>query len=73
VILHKLRNTSCFKYTPLELERGCLIVALEEVLLPLLLWSSPIGLGVFFIGLGYLIKSTAGAFKKEKQNKEVKG
>ena len=48
-------------------------MALEEVLLPLLLWSSPIGLSVFFIGLGYLIKSTASAFKKEKQNKEVKG
>ena len=47
--------------------------AVEDVLMPLLFWGSPIGLGIFFIGLGYLIKCAAGAAKTEKQNKESKG
>jgi hypothetical protein len=41
-------------------------MALEDVLLPLLFWGSPIGLGIFFIGLGYLIKSAALAARGDK-------
>ncbi len=48
-------------------------MALEDVLLPLLFWGSPIGLGVFFIGLGYLIKCAAGAARTNKLDKESKG
>jgi hypothetical protein len=48
-------------------------MALEDVLLPLLFWGSPIGLGIFFAGLGYLIKCAAVATRKEKNAKETKG
>jgi hypothetical protein len=48
-------------------------MAVEDVLLPLLFWGSPIGLGVFFIGLGYLIKCAAIAARKEKESKDTKG
>lgn len=48
-------------------------MAVEDVLLPLLFWGSPIGLGIFFIGLGYLIKCAAIAARKEKEPKDTKG
>jgi hypothetical protein len=48
-------------------------MALEDALLPLLSWGSPIGLGIFFAGLGYLIKCAAVAARKEKNSKETKG
>jgi hypothetical protein len=50
-------------------------VALEDVLFPLLFWGSPIGLAVFFFGLGYLIKCIARAAKgqKGKEPKDTKG
>jgi hypothetical protein len=49
------------------------MLALEDVLMPLLFWGSPIGLSIFFIGLGYLIKCAAYAARKGKQDKEAKG
>jgi len=48
-------------------------MAFEDVLLPLLFWGSPIGLGIFFIGLGYLIKCAASAARKENKDKDTKG
>jgi hypothetical protein len=48
------------------------MLAFEDVLIPLLFWGSPIGLGVFFIGLGYLIKCAAAAVQKEKESKAAK-
>jgi hypothetical protein len=45
----------------------------EEWLFPILWWSGPIGLGIFFAGLGYLIKCSAYIAKKEKEPKEQKG
>jgi hypothetical protein len=48
-------------------------MAVEDVLLPLLFWGSPIGLGIFFVGLGYLIKCVAMAARKEKEPKDTKG
>ncbi len=46
-------------------------MALEDVLFPLLTWGSPIGLGIFFAGLGYFIKcaSIAARAQKEKESK----
>jgi len=41
-------------------------MAVEDALFPLLFWSGPIGLGVFFAGLGYFIKALAFAKKSEK-------
>jgi formate-dependent nitrite reductase membrane component NrfD len=48
-------------------------MALEDTLFPLLFWDSPIGLGIFFAGLGYLIKCAAVAARKERNSKETKG
>ncbi len=45
-------------------------MALEDVLLPLLSWGSPIGLGIFFAGLGYLIKCAVGVARADNKNKE---
>ena len=47
-------------------------MALEDVLLPLLFWGSPIGLGIFFAGLGYLIKCAALASRMEKKSEKTK-
>lgn len=48
-------------------------MAFEDVLLPLLSWGSPIGLGIFFAGLGYLIKCATMAARKKKETKDTKG
>jgi hypothetical protein len=48
------------------------IMAFEDTLFTVLFWSGPIGLGVFFVGLGYLIKCVANATKKENRSKESK-
>ncbi len=47
-------------------------MALEDILLSILTWGSPIGLGVFFIGLGYLVKCIAGAAREPKRDLETK-
>ncbi len=41
-----------------------------EFLFPILWWSGPVGLGIFFAGLGYLIKCAASASKKKSQDKD---
>ena len=50
-------------------------MAVEDVLFPLLFWGSPIGLAIFFFGLGYLIKcvAKAAAEQKAKESKDTKG
>jgi len=47
-------------------------MALEVDLFPLLWWSGPIGLGVFFARLGYLIKAAAIATRLEKKSEKKK-
>ena len=48
-------------------------MALEDTLFTILFWSGPIGLGVFFLGLGYLIKCVANATRKGNKSKEPRG
>jgi hypothetical protein len=47
-------------------------MAMEDTLFFVLYWTGPVGLGVFFYGLGYLIKCAAIAARKEKESKETK-
>jgi hypothetical protein len=46
---------------------------MEDTLFLVLYWTGPVGLGIFFAGLGYLIKCVAKAAQKEKQPKDTKG
>lgn len=48
-------------------------MALEDTLFIVLYWTGPVGLGIFFAGLGYLIKCAANAAQKGKEVKETKG
>jgi len=47
-------------------------MAMADTLLIVLFWTGPVGLGIFFFGLGYLIKCAAVATRKEKESKETK-
>jgi hypothetical protein len=47
-------------------------MALSDTLFIVLYWTGPVGLGIFFYGLGYLIKCAANATRKEKESKETK-
>jgi len=47
-------------------------MALEDALFPLLFWGSPIGLGIFFAGLGYFILALARAARLEKKSEKTK-
>jgi hypothetical protein len=48
-------------------------MALEDTLFIILYWTGPVGLGIFLAGLGYLVKCTAIAARKDKESKSVKG
>lgn len=48
-------------------------MAVEDILFTVLFWSGPIGLGVFFLGLGYLIKCVANATRKGDKSMEPRG
>lgn len=43
---------------------------IEDVIILILSWGSPIGLSIFLVGLGYLIKNITSFIKKEKLDKE---
>ena len=47
-------------------------MAMEDTLFLVLYWTGPVGLGIFFAGLGYLIKRAAIGARKEKESKETK-
>jgi hypothetical protein len=49
------------------------MILMEDTLFLVLYWTGPVGLGIFFAGLGYLIKCVAKAAQKEKQPKDTKG
>ena len=44
-------------------------MAAEDTLFIVLFWTGPVGLGIFFAGLGYLIKCAALATKLGKSEK----
>ncbi len=51
-------------------------VSLEGVIISIFSWGSPVGLGIFFIGLGYLLKcifSLGRVVDKEKKTTNPKG
>lgn len=48
-------------------------MAMEDTLFIVLFWTGPVGLGMFFAGLGYFIKCLAIATRKEKEAKDAKG
>jgi hypothetical protein len=48
------------------------MILMEDTLFLVLYWTGPVGLGIFFAGLGYLIKCVAKAAKKEKQPEDSK-
>jgi len=50
---------------------GEFVVIEEATIISILSWGSPIGLDIFLVGLGYLIKSIASFTKKEKPNAEA--
>jgi hypothetical protein len=45
-------------------------MAMADTLFLVLYWTGPVGLGIFFAGLGYLIKCVAKATKKEKESED---
>lgn len=47
-------------------------MAMADTLFLVLWWTGPVGLGIFFAGLGHLIKCAAIASRKEKESKETK-
>ena len=47
-------------------------MAMADTLFIVLYWTGPVGLGIFFAGLGYLIKCAAVASRKERESKETK-
>ena len=57
---------------PVVQKKGGEKMALEDSLFIILYWTGPIGLGIFFAGLGYLIKCTAIAARKDKESKNAK-
>ncbi len=49
-------------------------MAMADTLFIVLYWTGPVGLGIFFAGLGYLIKCAAKAARTgEKESKDTKG
>ena len=51
-------------------------MALEDTIYLIFSWGSPVGLGILFIGLGYLLKcifSLANVVNKDKETKKDKG
>ena len=49
----------------------CDFLVLEEVIISIFSWGSPVGIGIFLIGLGYILKSIfslANKVDKEKTN-----
>jgi hypothetical protein len=48
-------------------------MALEDTLFIVFYWTGPVGLGIFFAGLGYLIKCVGKVAQKDKDNKDLKG
>jgi hypothetical protein len=56
-----------------SLEKGVNDIALEDTLFIVLYWTGPVGLGIFFAGLGYLIKCVGKVARKENGEKEAKG
>ena len=47
-------------------------MALEDALLPLLSWGSPMGLGIFFAGLGYLSNAQLSQHERKRTLKRQK-
>ncbi len=48
-------------------------MVLEEIIISVFSWGSPVGIGIFLIGLGYLFKSivsSASAVNKGKRKNE---
>ena len=48
-------------------------MVLEDAIIYVFTWGSPVGIAIFFFGLGYLLKSIFSlgrAVDKEKRNKE---
>ena len=41
------------------------MILMEDTLFLVLYWTGPVGLGIFFAGLGYLIKCVAKAAKRK--------
>lgn len=48
-------------------------MALEDTMFIVLYWTGPVGLGIFFAGLGYLIKCVGKVAQKDKEEKGTKG
>ena len=48
-------------------------MALEDTMFIVLYWTGPVGLGIFFAGLGYLIKCVGKVAKKDRECKDSKG
>ena len=48
-------------------------MALEDTLFIVLYWIGPVGLGIFFAGLGYLIKCVGKVAQKDREYKDSKG
>jgi hypothetical protein len=69
----KNRNTELMETNLPVVQKGGEKMALEDTLFIILYWTGPVGLGIFFAGLGYLIKCTAIAARKDKESKSVKG
>jgi len=67
----KLRYTHFLKFgNYLLIQDGGERMALEDALFPLLFWGSPIGLGIFFAGLGYLVRASAYVARKSEKTED---
>lgn len=72
-IAWKVKNTKALKLRLHYLTKRRWTDGVRRCFAPFVILGSPIGLGIFFIGLGYLIKCTAVAARKEKESKDTKG
>jgi hypothetical protein len=48
-------------------------MAMADTLFLVLYWTGPVGLGIFFAGLGYLIKCAGKVAQKDREYKDSKG
>jgi hypothetical protein len=48
-------------------------MAMADTLFLVLYWTGPVGLGMFFAGLGYLIKCAGTVAQKDREYKDSKG
>jgi hypothetical protein len=70
----KIKNTKSLETTFLTFSfQGGERMALEDTMFIVLYWTGPVGLGIFFAGLGYLIKCVGKVAQKDREYKDSKG